>query len=216
MIQTQRTRRTTTTTRAGAAMGHLVRSAEATAGARLRSSTLRTRSGGTSPSRSARLAFPRKLTSSAASPARRCARHRARLGGPRWPAPLPPTPPVPPQPAPRFFVPPFNYTSDALRLYPRAQVLLLISSERGQIYSFATPKLQPILVNENSKQVQRRRRPASHTRKSCPRCSAPLRPSPRSKRHKFCARSSGTRPLPSSLHRRGAHVSPCHHASIVA
>ena len=31
--------------------------------------------------------------------------------------------------------------------------LLLISSERGQIYSFATPKLQPILVNENSKQV---------------------------------------------------------------
>jgi hypothetical protein len=34
-----------------------------------------------------------------------------------------------------------------------AQVLLLISSERGQIYSFATPKLQPILVNENSKQL---------------------------------------------------------------
>ena len=33
------------------------------------------------------------------------------------------------------------------------QVLLLISSERGQIYSFATPKLQPILVNENSKQL---------------------------------------------------------------
>merc|ERR1719198_194150 len=32
-----------------------------------------------------------------------------------------------------------------------AQVLLLISSERGQIYSFATPKLQPILVNEASK-----------------------------------------------------------------
>ena len=32
-----------------------------------------------------------------------------------------------------------------------AQVLLLISSERGQIYSFATPKLQPILVNEGSK-----------------------------------------------------------------
>merc|ERR1740130_149081 len=32
-----------------------------------------------------------------------------------------------------------------------AQVLLLISSERGQIYSFATPKLQPILMNENSK-----------------------------------------------------------------
>merc|ERR1719253_2362638 len=32
-----------------------------------------------------------------------------------------------------------------------AQVLLLISSERGQIYSFATPKLQPILVNESSK-----------------------------------------------------------------
>jgi len=32
-----------------------------------------------------------------------------------------------------------------------AQVLLLISSERGQIYSFATPKLQPILVNDGSK-----------------------------------------------------------------
>ena len=32
-------------------------------------------------------------------------------------------------------------------------MLLLISSERGQIYSFATPKLQPILVNENSKQL---------------------------------------------------------------
>ena len=32
-----------------------------------------------------------------------------------------------------------------------AQVLLLISSERGQIYSFATPKLQPILINEQSK-----------------------------------------------------------------
>jgi pheromone receptor transcription factor len=32
-------------------------------------------------------------------------------------------------------------------------VLLLISSERGQIYSFATPKLQPILVNESSKQL---------------------------------------------------------------
>ena len=30
-------------------------------------------------------------------------------------------------------------------------MLLLISSERGQIYSFATPKLQPILVNEGSK-----------------------------------------------------------------
>ena len=27
----------------------------------------------------------------------------------------------------------------------------MISSERGQIYSFATPKLQPILVNEASK-----------------------------------------------------------------
>ena len=34
-----------------------------------------------------------------------------------------------------------------------AQVLLLISSERGQIYSFATPKLQPILVNDSSKQL---------------------------------------------------------------
>ena len=35
--------------------------------------------------------------------------------------------------------------------FPPSQVLLLISSERGQIYSFATPKLQPILVNDVSK-----------------------------------------------------------------
>ena len=40
-----------------------------------------------------------------------------------------------------------------LTYFCAAQVLLLISSERGQIYSFATPKLQPILVNENSKQL---------------------------------------------------------------
>ena len=39
----------------------------------------------------------------------------------------------------------------APRRFPPSQVLLLISSERGQIYSFATPKLQPILVNDVSK-----------------------------------------------------------------
>ena len=43
--------------------------------------------------------------------------------------------------------------SRSLSAFVHPQVLLLISSERGQIYSFATPKLQPILVNENSKQL---------------------------------------------------------------
>ena len=68
--------------------------------------------------------------------------------------PAPPANPLPPSPA----VPLGSPSSDQER-QPKmatfrgrcAQVLLLISSERGQIYSFATPKLQPILVNEASK-----------------------------------------------------------------
>lgn len=32
----------------------------------------------------------------------------------------------------------------------RSQVLLVIVSERGQAYSFATPRLQPLIVNEES------------------------------------------------------------------
>jgi len=58
-----------------------------------------------------------------------------------------------------------------------AQVLLLISSERGQIYSFATPKLQPILVNEGSKalieQCLNAPDPMAHVPQQVPMIDAP-------------------------------------------
>ena len=63
-------------------------------------------------------------------------------------APLPPTPHAPGS----CSAPPTRLRGHPREQHPLPlQVLLLISSERGQIYSFATPKLQPILVNEASK-----------------------------------------------------------------